>query len=537
MKKRFYLKQWLHFKPDNYSSKTDVHYLKIANKIYAKLDSDQNLALLKYINEDDIINLCCFITCYYEDIISQTNIWHAFKKLHAESHKKKLPFYTLDENYIDDEINLEDVTFLMWYYLNTIQDEKFASPYNPLFFNIARQTMQILDEDYEYAPENEVLKNSFKFDLDMVAESDEFYVARSYLQYVFFTSYLFYPDIKRRLAEDVFKIVEERTEEEFDLVDSYVREVTETYTFSKCSALLALTAKDWAKTVLSQSNVNYNAISDISQKITGLFQYKSQSEKDISLEHIASGILFKMTKKSFDPYMDLNEDNIIYIGLVKYKDEWWFSGNFSNQSFDADVILDQKNSAKARSEVSFLEDKKKVASIITQQKLAFLDFNEGSLVAFLTSDDLNPFLNAYFTFFNDSLKLTDQEKGDARERTKADGYFGDMDSLDVFKDPEDIFVVFFNPASGIEFYDDIYNAFPDERNPFFVKESNEDVQHILMSQVYSTEFVNYFIEHYKDKLHCFKTDPYKSYLNDLDFLLKFWKKDNYITKDALVLTG
>lgn len=537
MKKRFYIKRWLEFKPQNYNGKTDVHYLKIANTIYSNLKTEHRFILLRFVDEDEIINLCCFITCYYEDVISQTNIWQSFKNLYFEAHHNKLPFYTLGEHYIDEEINEEDIAFLIWYYLNTIQGEKFIEPYTSLFSNIAAQIMDILDEDYEFAPENTVLKNMYSFDASNFDKTDEFYKTREFLQSIFFESYLFYPDVKRRLDQDVYDTLMDNPEKETHLKRGYMREVTELYTFNKVSALLALNAKDWVKAVLGPSHPEFETIDQISPKIKGLFQYKSQSATTINLEHIASGMAFKMTKKSFDHLEDLHEDNIIYIGMVKYKEEWWFSGNFTTHSFDADLILDQKNSAEARSEVNFLEDRQEMESILLQQKQQFLNYNNGSLIAFLKGEDLNPFMRDFFEFYNNSLKLTEQEINDANKRVKLEGYFGAENQNDIFEDTEDLYVLFFNPNSGIEFYVDIINAFPDARNPFFTEESREDIQHILMSQVCSTEFANYFIDHYKDRLEYFKIDPYKSYLKDLDFLLKFWKKDNYKTKSTVILTG
>lgn len=537
MKKRIYIKHWLKLKPRNYNGKTDLHYLKIANNIYSSLNYDQTIILQELMEPDDIIDLCCFITCYYEDVISQTNIWRAFKILYAATYNKPLPFYTVGANYIDEEINLEDVALLLWYYINTIQDEKFLNPYNKFIFNIAKQIMDILDEDYEYAPENKALKKCYEFSSKVVSSSDQFYNTRAYLQTIFFESYLLYPDIKRRLDHDILTSIEAHLHEDLDRQMGYIREKSETYTFNTCSSLLALNAKDWASAILGASHADYNAVSNISSKITSLFQYKSQSETDVTLQHIASGMLFKMTKKSFDNLEDLHEDNIIYIGLVKYEDEWWFSGNFTTYPFDANIILDQKNSPEARSEVSFLENGQEVESLLAVQKQAFLDFNEGSLIAFLNSKDLNSFLEGFVAFYNDSLKLTTKEKEAARKRAKSDGYFGGMDGLKEWEDNEDLFVVFFNPNSGIEFYDDIVNAFPDKRNPFFIAEKKEDIEAILLTQIYSTEFTNYFVEHYKDQLAYFKIEPYKSYLNDLDFLLRFWKKDHYKTKSAMVLTN
>src|SRR5690606_17522104 len=133
---------------------------------------------------------------------------------------------------------------------------------------------------------------------------------------------------------------------------------------------------------------------------------------------------FEMTKTSFDHYEDLREDEILYIGLVKYNDEWWFSGNFYVSEFDADTILDQKNSIEARAKVNFLNDPKILEDILDNQKKAFLEFNNGSLLAFLKAEDVQTFVSKFFTHYNQSLNHSKQETEAAQKRAKEDGYFG-----------------------------------------------------------------------------------------------------------------
>jgi hypothetical protein len=47
----------------------------------------------------------------------------------------------------------------------------------------------------------------------------------------------------------------------------------------------------------------------------------------------------------------------------------------------------------------------------------------------------------------------------------------------------------------------------------------------------------YCIDNCKSKLPFFKDGDGKSYLKDIDFLLRFWKKENYHTKPAITFTG
>ena len=158
MKNKIYIKQWLSLKPQGYSGRTDLYYLKIANKLRASLGEIELIMLSQFLEDEDINELCCFLTCYFEDVISEVNIWGAFKSEYAKLYDKKLPFYVLDDDYIDEEINTEDLAFLTWYYINALQEEMFLSPFNQVLFDIAELAMSIFDEEYEYAPENIHLK-------------------------------------------------------------------------------------------------------------------------------------------------------------------------------------------------------------------------------------------------------------------------------------------------------------------------------------------------------------------------------------------
>ncbi len=530
-KDRIYIKHWLALKPQGYNGNTDLYYLKIANQVYSNLIPSSKTILSQYLSKDDLFLFCCFLTSYFEDVISQINIWRAFKVMYKELYDKNLPFYPIKVDYFDEEINFDDVAFLTWYFLNTTQENKFFSPYNNFILNIATTSMKVFDEAYEYAPENKRLKKLYTLNNKNI----DYYTTRSYLQLVYFESYLFNTDIKFDFDNDILDTIEEYEEENPESIPSLLREITEEYTFNRSSTLLSLKAKDWAKSILGKEHPEYHSINAISDKITGSFFYVNQNENDIILKHIASNIEFNVTKKSFDYYENLSEDDIIYIGLVKWNNEWWFSGNFSTSDFDADLILDLKNSNQARLDVSSLYNTSEINDILKKKEKVFLAFNN-SPIAFLKANTIASFSSKYFEFYNQSLGLSDIEKKEVKQRTLDDGYFGNDPNFEDFDSDEPV-IVFFNPKSGLEFYFDIINAFPDINNPFFTEESYDDIMHLLLSPTYSKELILYFVSTYKDKLTFFKNEPYKSYLEDLDFLLRFWKKGNYHTKSSIIPIG
>jgi hypothetical protein len=61
--------------------------------------------------------------------------------------------------------------------------------------------------------------------------------------------------------------------------------------------------------------------------------------------------------------------------------------------------------------------------------------------------------------------------------------------------------------------------------------------HLLVSEELSTELVMYCVENCREKLPFFNQFPGKHYLEDIDFLLRFWKRGGYHSKPQITYTG
>ena len=83
LKARIYIKQWLELKPYDIQIPTDRFYLKLCNEVkQAIITNKQSFVLQIYLDNDEIDILACFLTSYFEDLISETNIWHSFISIH-----------------------------------------------------------------------------------------------------------------------------------------------------------------------------------------------------------------------------------------------------------------------------------------------------------------------------------------------------------------------------------------------------------------------------------------------------------------------
>ena len=97
MNSRIYIKDWLELKPYDKQTATDSFYLGVCNKVKKAIIANRNLFLLQlHLSKEDINMLACFLTSYLEDVISETNIWRSFVRLHWRLYKKHLPFYLTD---------------------------------------------------------------------------------------------------------------------------------------------------------------------------------------------------------------------------------------------------------------------------------------------------------------------------------------------------------------------------------------------------------------------------------------------------------
>ena len=534
-KNKIYIDNWLELKPYENQTLTDSYYLKLCNRVkQTLLSGKETVVFYMYLDKEEINQLACFLTSWLEDLISGSNIWNTFVKQHKLLYKKQLPFYSLEE-YYEEEINPQDISFLIWYFMNTAQDEKFISPFNEFIELSSEKVFNVFDEAWEYAPENKVLQSVYKLN-----SNADYYEARNLTDTLLFKTYLFYPDTFYRLLESENDIIEENGMDE-NLV-MFLNENRETTLQNRSTRLLALKGKDWAAEIIGKEHPLHKAYTEISNRVRGFFLYKGQNENDIFLEHIASGKRFYLTKKSFDHSNNLTEiDIIVFMGIVRWMDEWWFSGVYFQQEFNADLVLQEKNSFESRQAVNFLDHpKKEVKETLEKQHKVFLEFNNGSPIAFMSSGELQTFSTDYITYFNNSLNLSEKEIEKARERGRKDGFFKpDEEKTEInFSEKTESGLVFFNPKSGLEIVLEVNSAFPVPENPFSDEEQSEDhIFRLLMDGGISTELAMFCIENCSNKLPFFTEDVGKLYLNDIDFLIRFWKKESYFSSPSITEIG
>lgn len=91
---------------------------------------------------------------YFQDVVTDAGIWRSFTMMHEHLYGTPLPFYARNEDYVDYELNLDDLRFIIWYALEGQHYRNFnLSPLNTEIEWLAGEFFRLLDEVYETAPE------------------------------------------------------------------------------------------------------------------------------------------------------------------------------------------------------------------------------------------------------------------------------------------------------------------------------------------------------------------------------------------------
>lgn len=156
---KIFPKDWLQLHPYKQSTPVDSYYTGIANRIY---DIMEKTELVNSFEGEETKQICIRMAAYFEDVISGMGLWRAFILTHKELYGKYLPFYTPDDHYYDDEVNLEDVRFLLWHYTQQYHGYRkgtFVSPDNPANESTGMLIYDLFCKEWTTAPENGVVSN------------------------------------------------------------------------------------------------------------------------------------------------------------------------------------------------------------------------------------------------------------------------------------------------------------------------------------------------------------------------------------------
>jgi hypothetical protein len=520
-KDKIFIQDWQNLKPYHSHSSTDLYYLSICNEILNELNFVRNKDI--FISEKYFKDFVCFMVSYFEDVISQTYLFATFRKKHFELYGKKLPFYAIDEDdYFEDEINYEDIKFLIWYFANAHQDEKVLNAEYFVIDLMAADIYKIFDKHFETAPENELLKKEYYFE-----ETIDYYETRAFIQKVLLGSYLFYPDINYRFTEDLNEVLEENKND--DHLEQYLKEFNDAFCNETHTKLLSLNAYQWTALLIGENHKNYESVLSIKNRIRGFFTLKETTSEHFIFEHVATKENINVVKKSIDYIINKsNSTSVFHFSLINFQGDYWFTGTCSFVDYKEEIIKKIEKDNFFKNEFKFLpKNEEKILKIIKQQYEFFLKKHSNKAFVVIKGNEVNAFCTNFISEFNKTINNIENFESDVEELLE----------INTFDETDEI-IMYFNPKSGLEIAFNVSLAFP-QSIPFnsnpneHMEEIKDDFYTIMVQESISTELAWIAYQEIEKSIYLFIKDDFS--FQNYDFLLRFYKTNEYFTKPRITL--
>lgn len=129
---------------------TDRYYYDMALHL---IDVAERSGLMEGYHPTVIQRTMLALIGYFQDVIADAGLWHAFIDRNRALYDRTLPFYDIDDDYLDYELNLPDVKFMLWYASSMYSDkQRRAYPLGPKLMQLAKILYDELERNYDEAP-------------------------------------------------------------------------------------------------------------------------------------------------------------------------------------------------------------------------------------------------------------------------------------------------------------------------------------------------------------------------------------------------
>lgn len=273
---KIYPKEWLQLHPYKQSTPTDLYYTNIANRIYGMLEETH---LAYSFKKDDVKQISIRMAAYFEDVISGLNIWRSFLNEHKALYGKYLPFYTPDDHYYDDEVNYEDIRFLLWHYTQQyhgVNKGTFVSPDNAANGDTARLIYDLFCDEWTTAPENEQMQKLFAPE----TRYEDIVKYNELLQWFHYQCYLFTDS-----QQDLTDTVKEYWTQAEDKNEQFIMVIHDSLAHISKSAFLAYTAPKWLSLILPEEHPDRNLFIEEGEKTQAFNEPASEKDQKEITDH------------------------------------------------------------------------------------------------------------------------------------------------------------------------------------------------------------------------------------------------------------
>ena len=360
--KKIYPKKWLELHPYKQTNSVDQYYVGIANEIHKRLYSSTIADAFE--EEENIRYTSLCLAAWFEDVISQTGIWQAFTAECRKRYGAYLPFYPIKGDYFPDEINLEDIRFLLWHHIQYLcRGISAINPENPGIEQTAQEIYGLLAEEYETAPENERMQ---EFLYHSAMGEEDFFRYREILDWFHYQCYFNIENVAQCRDEAERLLDDEKITPE--MAETLIYATRTSLTFKGRRNLLSLTSPEWLA-LISNAHPEHQLWGKVKVRENSCYLLEKEDDRYLYVKDLCSEDEgeFKITKKSLNLSAIRSREvgkSTLICELIYFGNAWWQCG----------MLLENKYNQKMAEYVDDLTKQKEK----TNEKAAFHDFIKAS---------------------------------------------------------------------------------------------------------------------------------------------------------------
>lgn len=364
------------------SCPTDRYYVEVANELYAKLNAKAEM-MPEGVNVRD---MAIRLTMYFEDVISQGPTWKTFVYLNRKLYGRNLPFFPEEDapdvthEYYDDEVNFDDVRFIMWAIIQQMNDrDTLINPHTPGLALIALDVFDFLYDKFEIMPINPALSAMLNV---IPAESYEAYLHnRSLMEWILLRNYLLTDvDVEYSLDEikDVIKVYAMGLSKG-EMLDYSTRMEA---VFTLPCGPLSLYPKQWLSAMLkvaSDDKALAERVLNIDFKKIDLYHIESSDKDFVNLKDCYNN-LYKVATHSFADTKQIRNSEGIITSIAHFDAGWWYVNGSAILMPEAPSLREWRG-MKEESKYGMKLDNDKAAPVTKEQYIKFFKGKRHSFFA------------------------------------------------------------------------------------------------------------------------------------------------------------
>ena len=518
-------KDWLQYHPYDNTTSIDNYYLWLCNDVLKIILQSEIAEYLNNSNEEK--KLACVLVSYFEDVISETRLFSTFTRLHKQMYGKELPFYKISDDYYDDEVNVHDIYFLIWYQISVFNEDIVIDPCfenSEAFLDGVSKIYDLFDNEFEKAPQNERLQkylqlSSGSSDMKVVREKFEFIVCKSFFYNSFFERY--YQKKLDKYKKNDIVVLDKKTE--LEIYDQKIH-----FYYNEYMPLLSLRVNEYFAEVLGEENSEYQFIKNISKRIFGSFLIRKIKSDGFLIEHLTSKKQIWLSNEftSLQRVKLVENETVLTLGLVCWKDDVW-----QNQG---GCIVNTLTELKGKDiSKNLFDDENQKLETIRQLEKAFLELTDGKQMVYCRGK--REYSEFHLQLMRKHAKIAEPNITDHELNETYENMIDKIESDLPFEDDETT-GIFFNSNGGLEVYrEGVISCMKDKNNPYYTH-GEFDLCDLITIDTFSKEFINYIIENDLMNLcvNDYKNpDMFKIIMENLDFLLRFFRRTEYFSKPRI----